>query len=340
MREKVIETVRRAPLYEDEHHIFNECVKLSLSQDCVLTRRLVRSDGASFSQIVAIDSMDDLSDFATADPYETRLQGSYDHIRQKCGAAMAGDRPRQVETGDPIRLIGELSMCATEGALLSKIRTIIAGLGGMQFTYQWIRFNGANPATGDSVEIRYLVGCRPSWTQQYIARLWYMNDPYVTYARTNVAPALTSHVNVHRVDHWLVTEARMHGFASGIVVPAHIHGHGLVGLLHVSNSIRAPAGEDALWDNRVLFRAMSSELLDWRVSQVRENALAKYELSEQETEILRMLRDGASASHVADQLGMSKHTVYKTIYQRITRKTGATRITDAVEKAAAHGLLD
>jgi DNA-binding CsgD family transcriptional regulator len=340
MQEKVIEVATPATLHEDEHHIFNECVELSLSQDCILTRRLIRSDGASFSQIVAIDSVDVLSDFVTADPYETRLQESYDRIRQKCVAATEGDRPRQVETGDPVRLIGELSMCATEGALLSKVRTIIAGMGGMQFIYQWIRFDGATPATGDPVETRYLVGCRPGWTQQYIARLWYMNDPCVMYARTNVAPALMSHVNVHRVDHWLVTEARMHGFASGIVVPAHIHGHGLVGLLHVSNSVRAPAGEGVLWDNRVLFRAMSLELLDWRVSQVRQNALAKYELSEQETQILRMLRDGASASHVADQLGMSKHTVYKTIYQRITRKTGATRITDAVEKAAAHGLLD
>ncbi|MFM0363035.1 autoinducer binding domain-containing protein [Paraburkholderia nemoris] len=340
MQEKVIEVATPATLHEDEHHIFNECVELSLSHDCILTRRLIRSDGASFSQIVAIDSVDVLSDFVTADPYETRLQESYDRIRQKCVAATEGDRPRQVETGDPVRLIGELSMCATEGALLSKVRTIIAGLGGMQFTYQWIRFDGANPATGDAVETRYLVGCRPAWTQQYIARLWYMNDPYVTYARTNVAPALTSHVNVHRVDHWLVTEARMHGFVSGVVVPAHIHGHGLVGLLHVSNSVRVPTGEGVLWDNRVLFRAMSSELLDWHVSQVRQNALAKYELSEQETQILRMLRDGASASHVADRLGMSKHTVYKTIYQQITRKTGATRITDAVEKAAAHGLLD
>ncbi|MCI0151813.1 LuxR family transcriptional regulator [Paraburkholderia sediminicola] len=340
MQEKSIEAATLEPLHEDEHRIFNERVELSLSQDSTLTRRLIRSDDASFSQIVAIDSIDDLSDFATADPYETRLQGSYDRIRQKCLAAMGCDRMRQIETGDPISLIGELSMCETEGALLSKVRTIVAGLGGMQFTYQWIRFNGANPATGDSVETRYLVGCRPAWTQQYIARLWYMNDPYVTYARTNVAPALASHVNVHRVDHWLVTEARMHGFVSGIVAPAHIHGHGLVGLLHVSNSIRVPAGESVLWDNRVLFRAMSSELLDWRVSQVRQDALAKYELSEQETHILRMLRDGASASHVAEQLGMSKHTVYKTIYQRITRKTGATRITDAVEKAAAHGLLD
>ncbi|WNC95479.1 autoinducer binding domain-containing protein (plasmid) [Paraburkholderia sp. FT54] len=340
MREKVIEEATHAPLHEDEHHIFNECVELSLSQDCILTRRLIRSDGASFSQIVAIDSADDLSDFAMADPYGTRLQESYDRIRQKCVAATGGDRPKQVETGDPVRLIGELSMCATEGALLSKVRTITASLGGMQFIYQWIRFDGATPAAGDPVETRYLVGCRPGWTQQYIARLWYMNDPCVVYARTNVAPALMSHVNVHRIDHWLVTEARMHGFASGIVVPAHIHGHGMVGLLHVSNSVRAPAGEGVLWDNRVLLRAMSSELLDWRVSQVRHDAQAKYELSEQETQILRMLRDGASASHVADQLGMSKHTVYKTIYQRITRKTGATRITDAVEKAAAHGLLD
>ncbi|MGY6258113.1 hypothetical protein ACXIVK_32090 [Paraburkholderia caledonica] len=90
MQEKVIEAATPAPLHEDEHHIFNECVELSLSQDSILTRRLIRSDGASFSQIVAIDTMDDLSDFATADPYETRLQGSYDRIRQKWVAAMGG----------------------------------------------------------------------------------------------------------------------------------------------------------------------------------------------------------------------------------------------------------
>ncbi|HEX7906653.1 MAG TPA: autoinducer binding domain-containing protein [Paraburkholderia sp.] len=340
MQVKVIEAATPIPLHEDEHHIFNECVQLSLSPECVLTRRLIRSDGASFSQIVALNSVDDLSEFATADPYEVRLQGSYDRIRQKYVGATEDDRSKQDGTSDPVRLIGELSSCTTVGVLLSKARTIVAGLGGTQFTYQWIRFDNANAATGDPVETRYLVGCRLGWMQQYIARLWYMNDPCVMYARTNVAPALTSHVTVHRADHWLFTEARMHGFASGIVVPSHMHGHGLVGLLHVSNSLRAPAGEDRLWRNRVLFRAMSSELLDWHVSQVRQNALARYDLSEEETQILRTLRDGGSASHVADQLGVSVHTVYKTIYQRITRKTGATRITEAVEKAAAHGLLD
>ncbi|USX11206.1 helix-turn-helix transcriptional regulator [Paraburkholderia fungorum] len=340
MHAKVIEAVTSTPLLEDGHRIFNERVELSLSHDCILTRRLIRSDGASFSQILAINGVDDLSDFAAADPYETRLQGSYDRIRQKYAAAVEGDRPRADGTGDPVKLIGDLSTCATEGALLSTVRAIVADLGGTQFTYQWIRFDGANPATGDPLETRYLVGCRLGWMQQYIAKLWYMNDPCVMYARTNVAPALTSHVNVHRTDHWLITEARKHGFASGMVVPSHMHGHGLVGLLHVSNSLRAPAGEEVLWDNRVLFRAMSSELLDWHVSQVRQNALAKYDLSEEETQILRTLRDGGTASHVADQLGVSVHTVYKTFYQRITRKTGATRITEAVEKAAAHGLLD
>jgi DNA-binding CsgD family transcriptional regulator len=340
MQEKAIETVTPTPLLEDGHDIFNERVELSLSQDCTLTRRLIRSDGASFSQILAVNSVDDLFDFAAADPYETRLQGSYDRIRQKYAATVQGDRPMVGGTCDTVRLIGELSMCATEGALLSTVREIVANLGGTQFTYQWIRFDGANPATGDPLETNYLVGCRLGWMQQYIAKLWYMNDPCVMYARTNVAPALTSHVNVHRADHWLITEARRHGFAGGIVVPSHMHGHGLVGLLQVSNALRAPDGEELLWDNRVLFRAMSSELLDWHVSQVRQNALARYDLNEEETQILRTLRDGGSASHVADQLGVSVHTVYKTIYQRITRKTGATRITEAVEKAAAHGLLD
>jgi DNA-binding CsgD family transcriptional regulator len=176
--------------------------------------------------------------------------------------------------------------------------------------------------------------------QQYIARLWYMNDPYVTYARSNIAPALKSHVAVHRADHWLFSEAAAHGFSSTLVAPVHHHGHGMVGLLQVGNGISGIEGERLLWRHRLHFRALSSELLDWYTEQVRRQAVTEFQLSESETDVLRTLRDGGQAKHIADQLGISIHTVYKSVFPSINKKLGAGRITEAVEIAGGCGLLD
>jgi DNA-binding CsgD family transcriptional regulator len=328
-------------LHEGSYRIFDERVDFCLAIDkiCVLVRRLVRHDGATFSQVLEVDN-ESLFELATADLYEQRLEACYALLSRKCEAAAAEiDR-----TGLPIIDAGDaidnLNRCSGEGELLAHVRAIVHRLGANQFTYQWLRFEGASPASGDLVEARYLIGCRPAWMQQYIARLWYMNDPYVAYARSNIAPALRSNVAVHRVDHWLFSEAQAHGFSNMLVAPVHHHGHGMVGLLQVGSDIDGIDGERLLWGNRRHFRALSSELLDWYTEEARRQAVCEFRLSESETGVLRILRDGGQAKHVADQLGVSIHTVYKNVFPGINKKLGAGRITEAVELAGGYGLLD
>lgn len=328
-------------LHEGSYRVFDERVDFCLALDriCVVVRRLVRQDGATFSQVIEAES-ESLFELSTADLYEQRLESCYSIMSKKCEAAAAEVDRTALQVVDPGNAIDTLSGCVGEGELLARVRAIVHQLGATQFTYQWLRFDGVSPTSGDLVEARYLVGCRPAWMQQYIARLWYMNDPYVTYARSNIAPALKSHVAVHRADHWLFSEAAAHGFSSTLVAPVHHHGHGMVGLLQVGNGISGIEGERLLWRHRLHFRALSSELLDWYTEQVRRQAVTEFQLSESETNVLRTLRDGGQAKHIADQLGISIHTVYKSVFPSINKKLGAGRITEAVEIAGGCGLLD
>ena len=341
MHAGVSQTIQPGKIYEGECQVFKEHVRLCLSLDAsgfVIERELKQRDGTIFNQVVPIDRAADLFDFAAADPYEPKLQRIYEALRRHYVEAAASELP-SIDHGDPIHAIGELAACRSEGQLLFKARAIVAALGGTQFVYQWLRFAGDSAASGDAIETRYLAGCRPAWLQQYLARLWYMNDAWIVYARNNVAPAVTSQINLHREDHWLRTEAKTHGFVSGIVLPAHIN-RGLIGVLQVSNDIVAPAGEQKLWANRVLLRALSAALLDWQVSHLRKTAEFAYHLTADETIVLKTLRYGGDAANVAEQFGISIHTVYKSIYQRINRKIGVSRINEAVEKATIAGLLD
>ena len=330
-------------LYRENVRVVNEQLLISLSADSGLTlsRELTRSDGASFGQIVSLQSASDVFDFSAADPYEGKLERCYETIKKYVVDATATAPVSPATVVDPLQAISELSGNLTEGELLSRVRRIVAVLGGTQFIYQWVRFEGKGSRTDDPVEARYLVGCRPAWLQQYIARLWYMNDPHLSYARSSAAPALAAHINIHRADHWLVTEARMHGLASGVIVPAHSPaGRGLVGILQVSNGMQTTDSESLLWKNHVLLRALSCALLDWQITQVRKKAASQYNLSDDETLALKTLRAGGGASHIADQLGVSVSTVYKSIFRHINKKTGVSRINEAVEKVTAVGLLD
>ncbi|MGF6766198.1 hypothetical protein P3T24_006544 [Paraburkholderia sp. GAS33] len=330
-------------LYESTDSVLEDRVHLRLDDGgdgrCLLTRELIRGDGIRFSQAIDIGSSAALYDFATSDPYAALLRGRYEALLRRIETRKSPRLSPSLTVEGAIGAIDRISDCQTEGELLQTVRSIVRCLGASQFVYQWLRFEGASVDDTDAVESRYLIGCRPSWMQQYVARLWFMNDPFVTYARTSVAPALSSGIHVHRADHWLVTEGRSQGFNSGIVAPAHLRGSGLVGLLFVSNPESPVTGDPKLWQHRVLFRALSSELLDWRVVQLRREASATYGLSESELLALKTLHDGGMAEHVAERLGISKNAVYQRVYRSIDNKMGVAHIADAVEKASALGLL-
>lgn len=336
---------RVATLHDGSAQIGNERVRLRLYRTAgglsIVDRQSLRSDGVSFSQVLEIEDSAALYDFATSDPYALRLEHIYSSMHQKYEEARSNQSEREAVNlpPDPVQAIHRIASRKTEGDLLVLARSIAITLGGGDFIFQWSQFSSAKAGVFDLLDSRYLVGCRPSWLQQYIAKLWYMNDPVVQYARHNVEPIVTSRIHIHRTDHWFVTQGRDHGLYHGVVAPVHTPANGVVGILYVSAPSPTPEAEDRLWANKVLLRALAAELLDWRVAQTRIKATAQTDLSDEETLALQTLHSGGDATHVADQLGLSVHTVYKTIFQRINQKLGVTRIKDAVSKAERLGLV-
>ncbi|HDR9756538.1 autoinducer binding domain-containing protein [Burkholderia vietnamiensis] len=334
-----------ATLHDESAQIGTERVSLRLYQTSeglsIIDRQSLRGDGVSFTQVVGIEHAADLYDFATADPYAQRLERIYSLMHQKYVEAQPQQgRSSAVKTpGAPLEAIYGIAQCRTEGELLALARTVITAVGGGDFIFQWSRFSADKTGTFDFLDSRYLVGCRPSWLQQYLAKLWYMNDPVVQYARYNVEPTVTSRIHLHRTDHWFITQGHDHGLYHGVVAPVHTPGNGVVGILYVSAPTPKPEAVIQLWENKVLLRALAAELLDWRVAQSRLKATEQVDLSDSETLALQTLHSGGGASHVADRLGLSVHTVYKTIFQRINHKLGVHRIGDAVAKAERLGLV-
>ena len=332
-------------LHESRDLVASERVRLRLTEVSAgvftLDRELTRRDGVALTQVIDVADVATLHDFATADPYGLQLAHSYRAMQRKFEAASAAapSRPHSESGLDAEKAIGQVESCRTEGELLLVVKNIVTLLGGREFTYDWLRFTEPEPDRADLADARILVGCRASWVQQYLAKLWYVSDPFIHYARTHVAPTRSSAISLHRQDHWLLTEARGHGLYNGLVVPAHVRGNDLVGVLFVTAATPDGEGEDKLWERRQLFRALSGELLDWHIAYVRREALEQFQLDPQEALVLQMRRWGDSAKDIADRIGVSEAVAYK-IFQRINEKMGVKRISDAVTKAATSGMID
>ncbi|MCX4150029.1 MULTISPECIES: autoinducer binding domain-containing protein [Paraburkholderia] len=342
---EIVLTEPPSTLHESSDLVASERVRMRLFEVTpgvfTLERELTRRDGVALTQVIDVPNTATLHDFATADPYGLQLAHSYRTIQRKFETALREISFERVSaTGlDAEQAIGELENCRTEGELLLSVRNVVTLLGGREFTYNWLRFTEPEPDRADLADARFLVGCRASWIQQYVAKLWYVSDPFIHYARTHVAPTRSSAISLHRQDHWLLTEARGHGLYNGLVIPAHVRGNELVGLLFVTAATPDGEGEDKLWERRQLFRALSAELLDWHIAHVRREALEQFRLDDQEATVLQMRRWGDSARDIADRIGVSESVAYK-IFQRINEKMGVNRISDAVAKAATSGMID
>lgn len=325
-------------LYEAECVVFDEMIQLrfSLESDSsyMLSRRIDATSGASFTQLITIEDLASLHDFSTSDPFESKLRNHYAKIRD-----LFNRNPlpcsRVLHIIDPVEAIGSVSACKTKGELHNLVRAITYKLGSTQFVFHWLRSSlaGDSPAT----DARYLIGCRPSWIQQYITRVFYLHDQHLHYAKSNLAAALTS--SIGRNDDWVGQEAKRHGFVNGLVVPAHSPKTGFFGFLHIGNSLDRSTGEDSLLRSKPLFVALSVELLEWRVAELRREAAWKFRLSAEDVSVLQIYGKRRSVEDVAAQLRTTREMGYKH-FQRINKKLGVKRIQEALSKASDFFLVD
>ncbi len=186
---------------------------------------------------------------------------------------------------------------------------------------------------------RFLIGCQPEWCQLYNANRWYLTDPCLDYARSNTLPILGSDLPVHTPGQKKMLEAGAeNGFRSAFVVPAHASGKGRIGVLYLGSSDETSVGESKLREGRSFFRLLALELLDWSSSAVREEAIGKCGLTEQDVSLVSYVRSGFKANEIADELKVSPTTVYRQ-FQNINRKIGVSNIFAAVKFAEENDLF-
>lgn len=239
---------------------------------------------------------------------------------------------------DVLGTIGQLADCVTETEANELVTQVIHMLGAQSFVY-CLRLPSIDGRTDDSM--RYSIGCSPALCALYSKRMWMLTDPFLEYARTSIAPLAGSKVKIKTPGQAeLIRLSAQHGFRSGLVVPTHtsMQASQRMGLLYIGSELPAHIGEPLLMAKRVPFGALGSELLLWWVHRLRQQAMRKYSLDDEEIETLQLSKDGRVAMEIAAIFDIKLAAAYKRL-NAIKEKLNVEKIEMAVMKADGLGLL-
>lgn len=344
MRTRAATTERAGDLlFDADVRVSKDRVVLRLTRwlhtPCILEHHLIRADGTQFIQVLSLTDSATFQEFAAADPYGIHLHAQYGTIGRIYDGQTRSDivqRRLLPHEHDALGEIGAIASCASEAEILAIMGRVLFPLTARSCTYRWLEID---EKTGAVVTQRCLIGCHPGWMHTYIKHQWYRKDPFVDYARRSGPPTRSVQIAALGDDHWSRDVAASYGFRSEVLCPAHPPSGRIVGLLQVGNELPANEGEPALWQHRVLFRALAGEILDWGVARQRLEQASRIDLEPRELIALRLLRAGRKACHVAENLGVSERTIYG-IFGKINEKLGVSHIVRAVEVATEKGLIE
>lgn len=265
--------------------------------------------------------------FIEHDPYAVQLTNDY-------RAVLPVEDPREQHVAHAT-LPEFASDCENERELLLLMRGICQALGATQCFYHWFVLD---EQAIDFETHDLLVGGAPAWAQRYVHQHWHLNDPAAAHARDEARPLRGSSLVSLPASHWLRQQAQAHGMRSNVFFPAHRRDDPMFGLLHVSTPLPPPQGEEPLWRHRRTFTGLADELLDWRVTRVRQELARRLSLSYTEVLALRLIERGGSARHVAEELKIGERAVYQ-LFLTINRKMDSRHIKSSASKAKRYGLL-
>jgi DNA-binding CsgD family transcriptional regulator len=239
---------------------------------------------------------------------------------------------------DVMEAIDCLSQCSTEDEANALTKAIVLKLGAQSFVYTTLlppQYHSLNES------YRFFIGCDPELCKIYSRRMWAMNDPFIEYARSNSAPVVGSKIKLNTQGQIeMMRVCAVHGFASGLVIPTHtsMDANKRMGVLYVGSELPADVGEPILLKKRVQFVALGSELLNWWNTRLKQQAMRKYSLLEEEVELLLLAKNGKVASEIAAIFDIKVATAYKKL-DMIKEKFNVDKIAHAVTQAEAAGLL-
>lgn len=239
---------------------------------------------------------------------------------------------------DVMDVIDELSQCVTEDEAKNLTKEIIEILGAKSFVYMTL-------LPGDSSEVAesacFFIGCNPALCKFYSERKWIMIDPFIDYARNNTAPITTSQIQPKTPGQIeLMRMSAEHGFRSAYIVPTHtsMGANKRMGVLYVGSELPVDVGVPMLLRKRVYFSALGHELLLWWINRLRQQAMRKFSLLEEEFELLKLTQKGLVAHEIAAQLDITVSATYRKL-SHIKEKFNVDKINMAIREAEAAGLL-
>ena len=233
-------------------------------------------------------------------------------------------------------LFGELMSAEDDSELAECVRSLVVALGGDSYVFVSLH---PGDTTSSRATHRFLIGCRPEWCQMYNANKWYMTDPFLEYARNNTEPITGSGiVTKTQGQRDMLAAASKNGFRSGIVVPVHTSDTERMGVLYVGSDDSELVGEKRLTAQRLYFRALAQELLDWFIRMTKREVIEAHAITDKDLLVVGYLKDGFTAEDIAREMDVSVQTVYGN-YKRIKDKLGVSHISEAVKFADVHDLL-
>lgn len=238
----------------------------------------------------------------------------------------------EADIGAAAAAIIKLRVIKEPHLLVTEIKTILARLGGNSFVY-YSRFTDQ----AGKERNRYLVGCPPEFCQQYNARKWREIDPILAYAMHHMRPIFCSDLGQFTDGQKeLIAAAKAEGFPFAIAVPARHATQDRLGILYVGTATKDM--EPKLSAAQGVLMHLSSELLDWVISQLREEELGDVKIDALDQSILRYCYQGFTAEHIAVLQDLPVSRIRNRI-RRLNEKFHTTSNKAAVTRAIEMGLL-
>ncbi len=243
---------------------------------------------------------------------------------------------RQQAHPDVSGMFEKLMAAEDDSELAYCVKTIVTSLGAE--SYVFVSLHPGDTSASRATH-RFLIGCRPEWCQMYNANKWYTTDPFLDYARSNTAPVTGSQiVATTQGQREMLAAASENGFRSGFVVPVHTSDTERIGVLYIGSDDGQAAGEKKLTAQRLYFRSLAVELLDWFSRTTKRELLAAHDLTDKDLRVVGYLKNGFTAEDIAREMDVSVQTIYGN-YKKIKDKLGVAHISEAVKFAEVNDLL-
>ena len=240
---------------------------------------------------------------------------------------------------EALTLINQIADCATNDEANDLVTRIIKLLGAGSFVYMTIL---PPQKSGETETYTYMLKCDSKFCELYNSNKWMLNDPFLDYAKSNSQPIFGSKVKlVAPGQREMLVKAAQHGFRTGMVIPNHtsLGSNKRMGLLYIGTDMTPETGEPILSKNRVLFGAIGTELLLWTNKQLKDQAMRKYSLLEDEIELLKFSKAGLKPLDISVILNQKTSKIYNRL-SVLRDKFDVEKIDHAVVIAESIGLLE